>query len=240
MINIKITNDSQKRLYSEIENKINGSKEATSVKTRRELTNAIFSIASLEFIKTTNLRARSLKSSFHHVYEWNKVGQESGRLFRILKTNNPTGATIYYKFNNSNKVVPISPELKTPGNTGKYVKKSKIFKRKAEIMERGTPVSFASNKTIVFSEKGNLVFIPPGKTITIKNPGGSEAKGSFNSHFISWWMTKPLESASKSGIFIALEKSIAKALSRTGAGRSASSMAISQTLRKYELIGSVI
>lgn len=240
MINIKITTDSQKRLYSEIQNKINGSKEATSVKTKKELTDAIFSISSLEFIKATNLRARSLKSSFHHIYEWNKVGQESGRLFRLLKTNNVSGATVYYKFNNSTKVVPLSPEVKTPGSTGKYVKKSKIFKRKSEVMEKGGPVSFSSTKTIVFSNKGNLVFVPPGKIITIKNPGGREVKGAFDAHFISWWMTMPMTIANKKGIFMQLENSIARALSRTNAGRSAASLAISQTLRKYELVGSVI
>lgn len=240
MINLKITEESQKKLYDEMQNKINGSKELTSSKTRQELTNAIFSVSSIKFIKTTNLRARSAASSFHHVYEWNKVGQESGRLFRLLKTNNSYGASIYYKFINSKKVVPLPKEISRPGNTGKKVGKSKIFKRKAEVMESGKPVQFITRKTIVFSDKGRLVFIPPGKTVNILNPGGKQTNNSFSKHFMTWWMTMPAQIAEETGIFKSLENSVARALDVTYAGPQQASLAISKTLNSYEVVGSVI
>lgn len=240
MINLKITTDSQSKLYREVQNKISGAKEATSLKTRSELLDAVFSLSSLEFVKTTNMRARSFPASFHHVYEWGQVGRESGRLFRIMHAKRSTSSSVYYKFNNSKRVVPISSELKTPGNTGKFVKKSSIFKRKAEVMESGQPTSFTSSKTIVFSNNGSLVFVPPGKNITIKSPGGEETSGAFSKHFLSWWMTKPQEVAIKNNVYGKMSNSIAQSLNITGAGRSASSAAISRVLRSYSLIGSVV
>lgn len=241
MINIRVTNDSQRRLYGEVQNKINGAKEAMSLKTKSELLDAVFSLSSIEFVKTTNLRARSFSSSFHHVYEWGKVGNESGRLFRLIHTKRSGSSSVYYRFNDSRKVVPIPNSLKTPGPTGKYVRKSKLFKKKAEVMESGKPVSFTTSKNIVFlSGDGSLVFVPPGKNISIKSPGGDDTTGSFSKHFLSWWMTKPQEVAVKNGLYIKLQNSMARNLNVTGAGRSAASSAISSTLRGYSTTGSVI
>lgn len=241
MISVKITSDSQRRLYAEIQNKINGSKELTSLKTRSEILDATFALSSVEFVKTTNLRARSFSSSFHHVYEWGQVGRESGRLFRVFHTKRSSSSSVYYKFNNSRKVVPVSQSLKTPGPTGKYVKRSKIFKNKAEVMESGKPVSFTTAKTIVFpSSDGSLRFVPPGRNILIKSPGGEETTGAFSKHFISWWMTKPQEILQKNGVYLNLQNSVARSLNVTGAGRSAASSAVSRTLRGYSIVGSAI
>lgn len=240
MINIKITKDSSQKLYREVQNKINGSKELTSTKTRGELLDAVFSLSSLEFLKDTNIRARSFPKKYHHVYDWGQVGKESGRLFRLVHTKRGTSSSVYYTFNNSRRVVPVSSNLKTPGKTGKYVRKSKIFKRKAEVMESGSPVGFTTSKTIVFSGPEGLVFVPPGKSIYIKSPGGEETNNAFSEHFLSWWMVKPEQIALKNNIYAKLENSVAKSLNVTGAGRSAASSSISRTLRPYKLSGSVI
>lgn len=241
MIKINITPKSSKSLYTEIQHKIDGAKELNSVMTKDQLMSTAFSIGSLKFIKRTNMQARSNKKSFHHVYEWNKVGSESGRLFRILKKRSSGGAaSIYYKFNNSKNKVPIPPALKVPGKTGKAVTRSGIFKNKAEVMESGRSTSFITNRTIAFLDNKNIVFVPEGKKINIKNPGGSETVGSFEKHFRSWWTINFPHILDNAGVIIKLEKNVARALNRKNAGRQAAKLAISQTLQKYRTTGSVI
>lgn len=242
MINIRLSESSTKNLYAEIQNKVDGMKELNTVKTKNEIMSAEFSMSAIKFVKTTNLLARSAKKHFHHVYDWNGVGTESSRLFRIIKTQEVGGsASIYYKFNNSRKKAPIAKELTIPGASGKKVTRSGIFKRKAEIMESGKSVNFITSRYIAFSPKGGgLVFIPPGKSITIKNPGGSDTSGSFDRHFRSWWIANFGNSLEQSGAFLKLEKNVASALSKKNASRSAVRNAISSTLNQYQVIGSVI
>jgi hypothetical protein len=76
-----------------------------------------------------------------HVYEWGRVGDPGGRLFRLHRRKGSTNSfQITYNFINSRRVVPIHPRLREPGPTGKFVKKSSIFRRKADVMEQGLPV----------------------------------------------------------------------------------------------------
>lgn len=217
-------------------------KELSSPMSKRQIADAAFSMSVVQFLKNTDLKASSRgRKSLHHVYEWNEVGEQSGRLFRIIKTNEAPGAmSIYYKFNNSKKVVPIPKALKTPGPTGKSVKKSKIFKRKAEVMEEGRSVSFQTKKTIVFLQKRNLVFVPKNKVINILNPGGKQTTNAFSKHFISWWSTKPNSIITKSGMFESLEKNVSRALSKKKAGRQAAMDAIRKTTNKYTVVRNVV
>lgn len=242
MISIRVSKVSEKILFTELRDKISGMHEVNSAISKTEIANAIFSMSALDFIKNTNLKASSRgRRSLHHVYEWGEAGKESGRLFRIIKTNEMPGAmSIYYRFNNSKKVVPIPQALKSPGKTGKSVKKSKVFKTKAEFMESGNSASFTTNKTIVFLNKKNLVFIPKGKNITIKKPGGQQTTNGFSKHFISWWSTKPNAIARKSGMFETIEKNVAKALSRKKAGKEAARNAVKMSTSKYTLVRNVI
>lgn len=242
MISLTVTPESSKRLYVEIQNKIDGMKELKSVQTKNELISTAFSISALKFVSKTNMLARSAKKSFHHVYEWDSVGKESGRLFRIIKKQNTGGsASIYYRFNNSKKNSPIASALKVPGPTGKVVTRSGIFKKKAEVMESGQSVNFITSRYIAFSPKGGgLVFVPPGRTINIKSPGGSATTGSFEKHFKIWWTTHFQTSLDEKGIFSKLEKNVARALNKKNAGRSAAKIAILDTLKSYQKIGSII
>ena len=242
MINIYVSPDSSKRLYSEIQNKVDGIKELKTARSQNEIMSAEFSMSALKFVKKTNLMARSAKNSFHHVYEWGGVGNESSRLFRIFKKQQASGAaSIYYKFNNSKKKSPIAESLKIPGVSGKRVTKSGIFKRKAEVMESGQQVNFVTSRYIAFSPRGGgIVFVPPGKTINIKNPGGKNTSGSFEKHFRLWWTSHFGTSLDNAGVYVKLEKNIARALSRKNAGKNAARSAIESTLRPYQIIGSVI
>lgn len=242
MINIKLSESSSKKLYAEIQNKVEGMKELNTIKTKNQIVSSEFSMSAIKFVKTTNLLAKSAKKYFHHVYDWGGVGSETSRLFRIVKTQESSGtASIYYKFNNSRKRAPIAKELTMPGVNGKRVTRSGIFKRKAEVMEDGGSANFVTSRYIAFSPKGGgIVFIPPGKSITIKNPGGKETTGSFDKHFKSWWIANFGKSLEQAGAYIKIEKNVARALSKKGAGKSAARDAIASTLKQYQTIGSVI
>ena len=241
MINIRVTESSQKELFMEVKNKIDGVKELTTTETKRLLLDTAFSISAVKFVQKTNMLARSNKDAFHHVYEWGGTGEESNRLFRIIKKSVSGGnASVYYKFNNSRKNAPIADVLTVPGKTGKTVRRSGIFKRKAEVMEKGSPVSFVTSRTIAIPSGGSISFIPPGKTINIKNPGGSGTNGSFRKHFLSWWPTYFPNSLDSKGVPKALEEAVARSLSRRMASRSSVRSAIRSTLGRYKTIGSVI
>lgn len=242
MINITFSESSKKALYAEINNKVDGMRELNTVYAKNEIMSAAFSISAIKFVKQTNMMARSVKKSFHHVYEWNKVGNETGRLFRVLKKQEGGGnASIYYKFNNSKAASPIAAQLKVPGKTGKSVLKSGVFKRKAEVMESGKSVSFITSRTIVFSPRnGGIVFIPPGKTINIKSPGGDSTSGSFDAHFRSWWQINFASILNESGVISKLEKNVAKALGKQNSGKAMVRSEIKRTLAPYSTVGSVI
>jgi len=242
MINVYIDSSSQNKLYAELNNKITGIKELSSGYAEKEMLDAAFSIAALKFVKSTNLLARSKKSYFHHIYEWEQVGKETGRLFRLIKKNNGLGsATIYTKFNVSKKRSPISSILRTPGKSGRMVKNSGVFKNKAEVMESGTPVGFITTRTIAFVGKDrNIVFVPSGKNISIKNPGGKDTVGAFSKHFASWWSINFSGILDNSGVIRKVEANVAQTLNRKGAGKSDVRRTISMTLAPYKTIGSVI
>lgn len=241
MIDIKITKSSSNELFSEIENKIQGIKELKTTETKKQLMDVAFSLAALKFVKRTNMLARSNKEAFHHVYDWNGVGKESDRLFRIVKRSMSGGsASIYYRFNNSKKPAPIAEQLTVPGKTGKTVTKTGIFKKKAEVMESGKPVSFITNRTIAIPSGEGIAFIPPGKNINIKSPGGTATSGSFDKHFKSWWMINFPVSLEERGVIKNLEVAIARTLNRKRAGSSSAKSTIRTTLGRYKTIGSIV
>ena len=242
MINIHITQGSKKRLYAEIDEKINGIKELKSVQTKNSLMSAAFSMSAIKFVKDTNRLSRSLKKSFHHIYEWNGVGQESSRLFRVIKKQETGGsASIYYRFNNSKKKSPIAEALKIPGTSGKVVSTSGVFKRKAEVMESGESVNFTTSRYIAFSPKGGgIVFVPPGKSISIRNPGGKAVPGSFEKHFRTWWNLHFSTILDQSGVINKLEKNVARTLNKRGAGRNEVRAEVKKTLAPYTKIGNII
>lgn len=241
MIAVRVSEGSRNRLFLELQHKIEGIKEANSALTKKEIADAVFSMSALDFVKSTNMKAKSMRKSLHHVYDWNQVGKESGRLFKIIKANQMPGSmSIYYKFNNSKKVVPIPKELRSPGKNGKSVKKSTIFKKKAEVMESGKPVSFITSKTIVFLSGKSIKFVPRGKLIRINSPGGEATSGGFFKYFMAWWSVKPEQVLEKSGMIFKIEKNLARALTVKSAGKTAARNSINKTTSAYTTIGSIL
>jgi hypothetical protein len=114
--------------------------------------------------KYVDVSARGNPAALQHVYEWYQSGSPSARLFDINYTVSNLGLSINSKFKQSRT---IKKDSNVP------------FYNKAKIMEDGIPVTIKPTKSpaLVFNEGGQTVFTK--KPIVVSNPGGSQARGSF-------------------------------------------------------------
>lgn len=111
--------------------------------------------------------ARSDPASLHHVYEWHRTGSPEARLFDISYTVTGLGLSLEANFRQSTSV----KSGQTP------------FYDKARIMEQGLPVKIVPKRANVlsFDIDGNQIFtVGP---VSVSNPGGVEAQGSFERVF---------------------------------------------------------
>ena len=172
-------------------------------------------IASKKFIKDLNNYSKSNKKSMHHIYEWNRVGIDSARLFK-LKRNSITEnkVTIDIILKKSKTKAPISKVLLKPGRTGKFVKRSGVFRDKAEVMESGRSVSFIATRNIAFASSRKIIFKPRGTVITIRNPGGRMTTHSLERYATKWQNSVLSKSVESTKIFSKIERDIAKTMSK--------------------------
>jgi hypothetical protein len=133
-----------------------------------------------DFIDTN---ARVDPDTLHHVYEWYQTGSPEARLFDIdyiVQGNN--GLSFNYTFSQSSS----------------FANNSNVpFYNKAEIMERGVPVTIRPKNASVlsFNVDGEQVFTK--KPIVVANPGGEDVEGGFeqtiktffNSYFTQAFLT---------------------------------------------------
>ena len=135
--------------------------------------NTIFTQIDKDFGEYVDALSRVKPKSLHHMYEWNKTGQPTARLFK-LKQINPNGLSfqIDYDFKLSKTSVPT---------TNKKQKKKYIFAKKASIMEQGMPIIIRpkSAERLVFEIDGMAVFMPKGDSVTVKSPGGRASSNQF-------------------------------------------------------------
>lgn len=113
--------------------------------------------------------ARVNPAMLHHVYEWEKTGSPSARLFDIDYTISNLGLSVKSTFSQSESIKRGS---KVP------------FYDKARIMESGIPVVIRpkSAQVLAFTdEDGNEVFTR--NPVTVLNPGGDEVEGGFERAF---------------------------------------------------------
>jgi hypothetical protein len=115
-----------------------------------------------DFIDTN---ARVSPDTLHHVYEWYQTGSPEARLFDIdYVVNGKEGLSFNYTFSQSSS----------------FAKNSSVpFYDKAEIMERGIPVTIRPKKASVlsFNDNGEQVFTK--KPVLVENPGGENVEGGF-------------------------------------------------------------
>lgn len=169
----------------------------------------MFDAVNTDFALFMDAQARSNPKQYHHVYEWKKLGSESGRLFKLNKLNTE-GMTLSlsYSFLPSKTKVP---------NSGKN---TYIFANKAFVMENAIPVVIAPKhaQRLVFQVKaGYTVFMPKGKSVIVKNPGGYGVKQSFAMAYKRYFTTQLVNTAIKnSGVTKILATDIIKSLKLPG------------------------
>jgi hypothetical protein len=152
--------------------------------------------------------ARVKPKSLHHVYEWNRTGQKTSRLFKIKRIDaDGLSFRIGYDFKLSKTSVP---------SKNKKQKKKYIFANKASVMEAGMPVIIRprSAERLVFELDGITVFMPKGSSVTVKSPGGRASSNQFRLHFGRYFGGELVNSSIKnSGFQRIFNPKIAKALS---------------------------
>lgn len=115
-----------------------------------------------DFIDTN---ARVDPQTLHHVYEWYQTGSPEARLFDIdYIIRGKDGLSFNYTFSQSSS----------------FANNSNVpFYNKAQIMEKGTPVTIKPKTASVlsFNVDGEQVFTK--KPIVIANPGGDGVEGGF-------------------------------------------------------------
>jgi hypothetical protein len=118
---------------------------------------------------------------FHHVYEWNSVGNPSGRLFTVRSTNRGKASFgITYQLNKSSVPVPGS--------------EPHIFFEKARVMEEQQPVVIEpiNGSVLAFEYDGKQVFT--SGPIVVDNPGGDGTKNAFRAAFMTFFRPSVINS----------------------------------------------
>lgn len=234
MITIQPNKTDILNIESELKLKVGGAKELTSKAVLEELASAVFTVTGKAFIKAMNLEAKGSPKRYHHIYEWDQVGINTGRLFFIYKQSSVDGKLIIKPgFSQSKTKVPISPELLTPGKTGKSIASRHVFRDKASIMEKGTPVIFRTSKPTPMVNDGQINFVAANTVIKNYKPGGKEVKGSFERYFNYWFQSKVNTIISSSGIMEAIDSELARVLNKKKAGPAEVKTAIINLLKQY-------
>jgi hypothetical protein len=116
------------------------------------------------FEEYMDAKSKQNPQSYHHVYEFDNIGNRSSRLFKANINSTPDGsATITYSFTNA----------KLPNREG-YP-----FPNKAEVMEAGNPITITPKKSEYLQfmlEDGKFV---KSKKVVVNNPGGPGVAKSF-------------------------------------------------------------
>ena len=221
-------------IESELDLKIGGIKELSSQAVLTALGDAIFTVGATAFKKALDLEAKANPKKYHHIYEWNKVGNKSASLYFLYKEYN-TGHSLIIKpgFIQSRTQVPIARELLSPGKTGKTVAAKHIFRDKASIMESGKPIIYRTRKATPIPEGGQIKFVAAGSIIRNYSPGGKNVKGSFEKFYQNWFSTKVNSAINSSGIMDKIDEEVAKVLNKKKAGAHEVRAAIINLLKQY-------
>ena len=234
MITLKTDKASLLSFNQELDLKVGGIQELQSKAVLEELANAVFTLTGKAFKKAMDLEAKANPKKYHHIYEWNKVGNSMSRLFFLYKQSSADGKLIIRPgFKQSKTKVPVDPVLLAPGKTGKVVAARHVFRDKASIMEAGKPIIYRTSKATPIPSGGKLNFVAAGTVIRNYNPGGKEVKGSFEKFYNAWFNTKVNSIISSSGIAEKIDQLTAATLNHKKAGPAQVRTAIINLLRQY-------
>lgn len=114
--------------------------------------------------KYIDSQARIDPQKLHHVYEWNMLGEENGRLFEFKSTLNKNGIRIDGKFLPS----------KTISNSA-----DEPFTNKAYVMENSIAIEISpkNSDVLVFESGDQTVFTT--NSIYVEHPGGPHVENGF-------------------------------------------------------------
>lgn len=118
--------------------------------------------------------ARVNPSELQHVYEWYQAGSSDARLFDLDYVVSGNGLSMSGTLTQSSSVADGSREP---------------FYNKARIMESGTPVTISpkNSSVLVFEDNGSTIFTR--RPVTVQQPGGEDAEGSFHAIFKEFFTT---------------------------------------------------
>ena len=182
------------------------SKLTTNKQFQNAFTKTMFDQIETDFGNYIDALARSKPKSLHHVYEWNKTGNKSARLFKLNKISEQgLSFRVNYDFLQSRSMVPSSNS-----------KRRHMFANKAIVMEEGNPLVIRPKNAdrLVFEVDGETVFMPKGAPVTVRRPGGSAARNQFtlaHSRFFSGRLVN--DSIKRSGFQKLFNSSMTRALS---------------------------
>lgn len=234
MITLKVSNSDVSKINSELSLKVKGIEELKSKTVLEELANAIFTLSGKAFIKAMNIEAKGNPKKYHHIYEWNRIGVSSQKLFVLYKqSSRDNRLVIKPAFIKSTTKVPIARELLIPGRTGKSVAKRSVFRDKASVMESGKPIIYRASKPLPIPQNGKLRFVAAGTIIKNYNPGGKEVKGSFDKFFNYWFNNKVDLAIKSSGLIEKIDQETARVLNNKNAGPVQVRTAIINLLKQY-------
>ena len=181
------------------------SKLTTNKQFQSAFSKIIFDQIDTDFGNYIDALARSKPKSLHHVYEWKKVGNKNARLFKLNKiSQDGLSFRINYQLLQSKSMVPSSNG-----------KRRHVFANKAAVIDEGKPLVIRPKNAerLVFEYEGETVFMPKGKSVTVRRPGGSAATNQFSlahSRFFSGRLVN--ESIKRSGVQKIFNSSMTKAL----------------------------
>jgi hypothetical protein len=168
----------------------------------------IFNQIEKDFGQYVDAQARVKPKSLHHVYEWNKTGNPTARLFNLyLIDSEGLSFRVGRDFKLSKSTVP---------SKNKKQKNRYVFANKASVMEEGMPIVIRprSAERLVFELDGATVFMPKGTSVTVKRPGGKAATNQFALTYGRFFGGQPVNSSIKSSGFQRIfNAKIARALS---------------------------
>jgi hypothetical protein len=181
------------------------SKLTTNKQFQSAFAKIIFDQIDTDFGNYIDALARSKPKSLHHVYEWKRAGNKNARLFKLSKiSQDGLSFKINYELLQSKSMVPSSNG-----------KRRHVFANKAKVIDEGKPLVIRPKNAerLVFEYEGETVFMPKGKSVTVRRPGGSSATNQFSlahSRFFSGRLVN--ESIKRSGFQKIFNSSMTKAL----------------------------